>query len=118
MSVDLSLERIEAALGEIDPVFLDTPQFVSDRLSVALGREVLVKVETVNPIGSFKGRGTSLLARKLDPGCTWVCATAGNFGQGLAFAARQWDASTHIFVGADAPAGKVERMRALGARVE
>jgi hypothetical protein len=28
-SVDLSLERIEAALGEIDPVFLDTPQFVS-----------------------------------------------------------------------------------------
>jgi threonine dehydratase len=116
--MDLSLERIEAALGEIDPVFLDTPQFVSDRLSVALGREVLVKVETVNPIGSFKGRGTSLLARKLDPGRKWVCATAGNFGQGLAFAARRWDARTHIFVAPDAPAGKVERMRALGAQVD
>lgn len=116
--MDLSLERIEAALGEIDPVFLDTPQFVSDRLSGALDREVLVKVETVNPIGSFKGRGTSLLARQLDPGCTWVCATAGNFGQGLAFAARQRDASTQIFVAPGAPAGKVERMRALGARVE
>ena len=115
--MDLSLERIEAALGVIDPVFLDTPQFVSDRLSGALGREVLVKVETVNPIGSFKGRGTSLLAQKLDPSCTWVCSTAGNFGQGVAFAARQWDASTHIFVAPAAPAGKVARMRALGAEV-
>jgi len=118
LTVDLSLERIEAALGEVDPIFLDTPQFVSGRLSDALGREVLVKVETFNPIGSFKGRGTSVLARKLDPASTWVCATAGNFGQGLAYAARQRDATTHIFVAPDAPAAKVERMRALGARVE
>jgi threonine dehydratase len=68
--MDLSLTRIEAALGEIDPVFLDTPQFASDRLSNHLGREVLVKVETINPIGSFKGRGTSVLARKLDAAST------------------------------------------------
>ncbi|MET0761648.1 MAG: pyridoxal-phosphate dependent enzyme, partial [Thermoleophilaceae bacterium] len=87
--MDLSLTRVEAALGEIDPVFLDTPQFVSDRLSDALGREVLVKVETINPIGSFKGRGTSVLARKLDAALTWVCATAGNFGQGVAYGARK-----------------------------
>jgi threonine dehydratase len=116
--VDLSLERIEASLAQIDPAFLDTPQFVSDRLSNALRRNVLVKVETLNPIGSFKGRGTSVLARKLDPTRTWVCATAGNFGQGLAYAARQWDATTRIFVAPDAPPGKVERMEALGARVE
>jgi threonine dehydratase len=116
--VDLSLERIRASRSAIDPVFLDTPQFVSGRLSKALGREVLVKVETLNPIGSFKGRGTSVLARKLDPSRVWVCATAGNFGQGLAYAAREWDVATDIFVAPDAPAGKVERMRALGARVE
>jgi threonine dehydratase len=59
-----------------------------------------------------------VLARKLDPSRIWVCATAGNFGQGLAYAARQWDATTHIFVAPDVPPGKVERMRALGARVE
>jgi threonine dehydratase len=64
--VDLSLDRIEAAQGQIDPAFLDTPQFVDERLSEALGRQVLVKVETINPIGSFKGRGTWLLARDLD----------------------------------------------------
>ena len=74
--MDLSLERIEEATGVIDPVFLDTPQFVSDQLSAELGREIVVKIETLNPIGSFKGRGTSVLARKLDPTRTWVCATA------------------------------------------
>jgi threonine dehydratase len=116
--VDLSLERIVAAQEEIDPVFLDTPQFVDDRLSAPVGREVLVKVETLNPIGSFKGRGTWLLARELDPARAWVCATAGNFGQGLAYAARERGARADVFVSADVSPAKVERMRALGARVE
>jgi threonine dehydratase len=116
--MDLSLTRIEAAVGEIDPVFLDTPQFVSDRLSNQLGCEILVKVETINPIGSFKGRGTSVLARKLDAESTWVCETAGNFGQGLAYAAPERGATVHIFVPPNVPAAKIARMRALGARVE
>ena len=116
--MDLSLERIEASLGTIDPVFLNSPQFVSDGLSGALGREVLVKIETLNPIGSFKGRGTCVLAQQLDPSHTWVCSTAGNFGQGIAYAARRCGAMAHIFVAPDAPAGKVSRMQALGARIE
>jgi threonine dehydratase len=116
--VDLSTARIEAALGRIDPVFLDTPQFVDEQLSAELRREVVVKVETLNPIGSFKGRGMSLLARELDPELTWVCSTAGNFGQGLAYAARERRAAAHVFVSAAASAAKVARMRALGARVE
>jgi threonine dehydratase len=116
--VDLSLERIEAAVGTIDAVFLNSPQFVAEGLSEELGREVLVKVETLNPIGSFKGRGTSLLARKLDPEQMWVCATAGNFGQGLAYAARARGAQVQVFAAEGAPLAKIERMRALGARVE
>ena len=106
------------AVDQIDPVFLNTPQFVDERLSVQLGREVVLKVETLNPIGSFKGRGTWLLAHKLDPSLTWVCATAGNFGQGLAYAARATRAAVHVFVASDAPQEKVERMRLLGATVE
>jgi threonine dehydratase len=116
--MDLSLERIESASAEIDPVFLDTPQFVSDRLSDEFGREVVVKIETLNPIGSFKGRGTSLLGRKLDPSREWVCETAGNFGQGVAYAARKRGASVRIFVPPAAPEAKVQRMRDLGALVE
>jgi threonine dehydratase len=99
-------------------VFLNTPQFVHERLSADLEREVLVKVETINPIGSFKGRGTWLLADHLDPAATWVCATAGNFGQGLAYAARPRSARVDVFVSPEAPASKVQRMRSLGAHVE
>jgi threonine dehydratase len=116
--MDLSPARIEAAVDEIDPVFLNSPQFVSDRLSEKFGREIVIKVETLNPIGSFKGRGTSLLAKHLDPNLTWVGATAGNFGQGLAYAAGKRGASAHIFVAAGAPEAKVARMRSLGAEVE
>ena len=118
MAVDLSLERIEAARKRIHPAFLDSPQFVDERLSAELGCEVVVKVETLNPIGSFKGRGTWLVAEELDPERTWVCATAGNFGQGLAYAARARGARVHVFAAAGAPPRKVERMRALGAEVE
>jgi threonine dehydratase len=116
--LDLSLERIQAAVETIDPVFLSSPQFVAEGLSAELSREVVVKVETLNPIGSFKGRGTGLLARKLDPALTWVCATAGNFGQGLAYAARAGGADVQVFAATGASLAKVERMRALGARVE
>jgi threonine dehydratase len=117
-TTDLSLERIAAARDRIDPVFLGTPQFADAGLSEALGREVVVKVETLNPIGSFKGRGSCLLAQQLDPGRTWVCSTAGNFGQGLAYTARARGAAVHVFVSPRVPAGKVARMRALGAKVE
>jgi threonine dehydratase len=115
--LDLSPRRIAAAVEQIDPVFLDTPQFVSHRLSERLGREVVVKVETLNPIGSFKGRGTWLLSHELDPARTWVCSTAGNFGQGLAYAARARGAGVDVFVSSAVPPSKVASMRALGARV-
>jgi threonine dehydratase len=116
-ALDLSPERIAAAAERIDPVFLNTPQFVSPELSAALQREVVIKNETLTPIGSFKGRGTWLLARRLDVRKTWVCSTAGNFGQGLAYAARARDTTVDVFVSADVPATKAQAMRELGAHV-
>lgn len=116
-ATDLSPARIAAAVDRIDPAFLRTPQLVDDRLSRALGREVVVKDETATPIGSFKGRGTWLLAERLDAGKTWVCVTAGNFGQGLAYAARARGAHVEAFVSPAVPAAKVAGMRALGALV-
>jgi threonine dehydratase len=116
--IDISLTEIARAVDRIDPAFLGTPQGVSDALSRVFGREIVVKDETATPIGSFKGRGTWLLAEQLDPDRTWVCSTAGNFGQGLAYAARARGASVHAFVSPDVPAGKRAGMRALGATVE
>ncbi len=114
---DLSPARIAAAAERIDPVFLNTPQFASPELSAALKREVVVKNETLTPIGSFKGRGAWLLAERLDPRKTWVCSTAGNFGQGLAYAARAHGATVEAFVSPDVPETKVTGMRARGADV-
>jgi threonine dehydratase len=114
----LSLARIAAAVEVIDPIFLRTPQFLDAGLSAALGHEVTVKAETFNPIGSFKGRGTWLLAQALDPARTWVCATAGNFGLGLAYAARARGGTVRAFVSPQVPAAKVARMCSLGAIVE
>ncbi|MFL5831378.1 MAG: threonine/serine dehydratase [Solirubrobacteraceae bacterium] len=96
---------------------MNTPEFASPELSAALNRELVIKNETVTPIGSFKGRGTCLLADQLDPAKTWVCSTAGNFGQGLAYAARARGATVDAFVSPEVPAAKVSGMRALGASV-
>ena len=116
----LSIARIAAAAATIDPVFLHTPQFVCEALGDALGSRLTLKVETVNPIRSFKGRGadhfvTTALARgERGP---FVCASAGNFGQGMAYACRRRGLALVVFVAPDANPMKVERMRRLGAEV-
>ncbi|HEX4931789.1 MAG TPA: pyridoxal-phosphate dependent enzyme [Gemmatimonadaceae bacterium] len=114
----LSLERIARAAREIDPVFRHSPQFRPESLGEALGTELVVKVETVNPIRSFKGRGADFFVRELgDPSVPLVCASAGNFGQGLAYAARRVGQRLDVFASEVANPLKVARMRALGATV-
>src|SRR5262245_30335706 len=115
--MDLSVERIEEAARVIDPVFRGSPQFVHDQLSEALGRRVLVKVETLNPLRSFKGRGAQFLVDRLDAGLTVVCSSTGNFGQAIAYAARARGMATHVFVPEDVNPAKLDRMRSLGAVV-
>jgi threonine dehydratase len=55
--VRLRLDRVRAVVGEIDPVFLDTPALSCAPPSRTLGCSVTLKVETLNPVRSFKGRG-------------------------------------------------------------
>jgi len=113
----LSLDRITRAAEVIDPVFLDSPQFRAESLERELACRLVVKVETVNPIRSFKGRGTEFLTASLDGRPHLVCATAGNFGQGMAYSARKRALPLTVFTSAAANPLKVERMRALGAQV-
>lgn len=113
----LSLARIEGALDLIDPVFLNTPQFRAESLEPVLGCRLVVKVETLNPIRSFKGRGAALFVAGLEPGTTIVCASAGNFGQAVAYAGRARGVRVIVYASVNASPLKVERMRALGAEV-
>jgi len=113
----LSLDRIAQAATLIDPVFLDSPQFRAETLEPRLGCRLVVKVETLNPIRSFKGRGAEYLAAALEGRPHLVCTTAGNFGQGMAFAARKRGLALTVFTSLHANPLKIERMRALGAEV-
>ena len=118
MDASIDVNRIEEAALTIDPVFLDSPQFACEPLSDRLGVTTVLKVECVNPIRSFKGRGTDYLLQRLGPQPAGVvCASAGNFGQGMAYAARKRGVPMTVFAAVTANPLKVERMRALGARV-
>ncbi len=116
----LSLERVHEAVRRIGPEFLGTPQFESEVLGERLGVRLTLKLETLNPLRSFKGRGADFLVSTLtdlDPVPPLVCASAGNFGQAVAYAARRHALPVIIYAAETANPFKVARMRALGAEV-
>ena len=112
----LSLEHIEEASRIIDPVFRNSPQFEAESLSRRTGTRVFLKVETVNPIRSFKGRGADYFVAKLPATATRLaCASAGNFGQGMAFAARKYGIALDVFASVHANPAKLAAIRHFGA---
>ncbi|HEY3738919.1 MAG TPA: threonine/serine dehydratase [Bryobacteraceae bacterium] len=114
----LSLERIAEASRLIDPVFRNSPQFESEPLSRRLGVHVILKVETMNPIRSFKGRGAEYFIAKLPSSVRRLaCASAGNFGQGLAFSARKYGIGLDVFASVNANPLKLDAIRRFGADV-
>lgn len=116
----LSLARIEQAARLIDPVFLDSPQYECEPLSHVLGCRLTLKLETANPIRSFKGRGADCFVKtdeRVRPGVTLVCATAGNWGQALAWVCRARGLRLVVYTATTANPLKLQRMREMGAEV-
>ncbi|MFF1442173.1 threonine/serine dehydratase [Streptomyces sp. NPDC058295] len=116
----LDTARIRAARRVIDPVFLDTPLYRCETLEPRLGCAVSVKLETANPVRSFKARGTEVVASLLaDHGPrAVVCASAGNLGQALAWSGRSRGLEVAVVASRFAAAAKLDRIRALEARLE
>lgn len=111
-------DGILAASKNIDPVFTGSPLIEQHTANAELGLRLFAKVETLNPIRSFKGRGTDWWMQNEPPGDhPVVSASAGNFGQGLAYAGRARGRKVVIFSATTANPGKVEAMRRLGAEV-
>ncbi|MER7574817.1 pyridoxal-phosphate dependent enzyme [Streptomyces sp. NPDC126514] len=116
----LDTARIRAARRVIDPQFLDTPLYRCEALQPVLGCAVSIKLETANPVRSFKARGTELVASLLaehGPQAV-VCASAGNLGQALAWSGRGRGLDVTVVASRRATAAKLDRIRALGARLE
>jgi threonine dehydratase len=110
-------DRVEAAARAIAPAFLHSPQYECEPLGAALGRRLHLKVETQNPIRSFKGRGADWLVSQAAAGEPLACASAGNFGQAMAWACRRRGIPLVVHAAVAANPLKVARMRALGAEV-
>lgn len=113
----LNIGRIRQAIDAIDPVFLNTPQYHADSLSRSLETKVVVKVETANSIRSFKGRGAEYFASTIPKGTALLTASAGNFGQAMAYACRRRDLALTVYASVNANPFKLERIRMLGATV-
>ena len=84
------------------------------------GREIYLKLENLQPTNSFKIRGAANAVAKLTADQrargVWTIS-AGNAGQGVAYAARAAGVPCTVVTIETAPETKVERMRALGARL-
>ena len=116
----LSLESILEASRTIDLLFLQSPQFEIETLSRELGCRLTLKVETTNPIRSFKGRGADYFLSKITErkeSRDLVCASTGNFGQAMAYACRKRNRPLMVYADVNANESKLERIADLGATV-
>ncbi|MGW0966524.1 threonine ammonia-lyase [Streptomyces sp. NPDC002516] len=116
----LDLARIRAVRHVIDPMFRDTPLYCCEALEPHLGCAVSIKLETANPVRSFKARGTEVVASRLtdDGSRAVVCASAGNLGQALAWSGRGRQLDVTVVASRFATRTKLDRIRALDARLE
>ena len=114
----IELSEIRAARERIASTILRTPL-----VRLELGPEypdIRLKLENLQPINAYKLRGAANAVAMLPDSerarGVWTIS-AGNAGQGVAYAARQAGVPCTVVAIETAPAAKIERMRALGARL-
>jgi len=101
-------------------VAVETPLQPAHRLSARTGHSVLLKREDMQPVFSFKIRGSHNKIAQLseaDQARGVIAASAGNHAQGVALSARRLGLKAVIVMGRNTPSIKVNAVRALGARV-
>ena len=114
----ITLTEIREARARIAKFIVRTPLL---RLDLGPGYpDIRLKLENLQPTNSYKLRGAvnavAMLTEIDRQRCVWTIS-AGNAGQGVAYAARQAGVPCKVVVIETAPASKIERMRALGAEL-
>jgi threonine dehydratase len=114
---DLSAATVERAAELLTTVVRRTPLEPSGRLAAAAGRSVLLKREDIQLCRSYKVRGAYNLIASLDQtqrGRGVVCASAGNHGQGLAYACSALSLHGRVYLPTSTPRQKRQRIEAIG----
>src|ERR1700746_997786 len=114
----IALDEIRAARERIATTILRTPLV---RLGLGPGYpDIRLKLENLQPINAYKLRGAAnavaMLSEPERRRGVWTIS-AGNAGQGVAYAARKAGVPCSVVVIETAPTSKVERMRRLGAKL-
>jgi threonine dehydratase len=115
-----TLAHVFRARRAIAPHILRTPLVRSEPLSARLGREVHLKLETLQVTGSFKLRGATSHLLHLDPKARArgaVAVSSGNHARAVAHAARALGVPATLFMSSLVPQHKVAAVAALGAEV-
>src|SRR6266496_5871749 len=112
-----TITQIEQASGRIRGSVLRTPLV---RLNIDSDMEIYLKLENLQPTGSFKVRGASNAIALAGPDAknrgVYTCS-AGNMAQALAWQARQNKIPCTVIVPDNAPETKVEAIRRFGAKI-
>lgn len=107
--------KAAAATKAMRGVFEPTPLQRNDHLSARYEADIWLKREDLSPVRSYKIRGALNAMRKvIGQQDTFVCASAGNHAQGVAFTCRHFGVRGVIFMPVTTPQQKVDKTRIFG----
>ena len=113
--IALSARSTTAALRALFP---ETPLQRNDHLSARYGADIWLKREDLTPVRSYKLRGAFNAMRKMrdrqPDQRQFVCASAGNHAQGVAYACRHFGVEGTIFMPVTTPQQKIDKTRTFG----
>jgi threonine dehydratase len=109
-----------AARREMRKLFPETPLQKNDHLSQIYGADIFLKREDLSPVRSYKIRGAfNAMRKRLEASPdqqNFVCASAGNHAQGVAYVCRHFDVKGVIFMPITTPQQKVNKTRIFGGK--
>jgi threonine dehydratase len=116
--MDDFISGVQQATGALRDLFPATPLQRNDHLSQRFDADIWLKREDLAPVRSYKLRGAINAMRKIRisaPGQQrFVCASAGNHAQGMAYACRHFDVRGTVFMPVTTPQQKIDKTRIFG----
>ncbi len=108
------MTRARAAEQEMRSVFPPTPLQRNAHMSDRYGADIWLKREDLSPVRSYKIRGAFNAMRKQQGRDLFVCASAGNHAQGVAFMCKHLNVRGVIFMPVTTPQQKIQKTRIFG----
>ncbi len=112
-------EQVARAEKRLRSLFPPTPLQRNDFLSARYGAEIYLKREDLSPVRSYKIRGAfNAIVKALDEGNAgpFVCASAGNHAQGVAYACAHFGVQAVIYMPVTTPRQKVHKTESFGGK--